>query len=79
MSFGVGHRCGSNLALLWLFLTAAALIQPSAWELPYAIDVALKRPKKKKKVKSALSPEFLCTDLIFLYIFFAWIERYLPR
>ena len=33
------------LALLWLWrrLTAAALIQPLAWELPYAAGVALKK------------------------------------
>ena len=28
---------------------AAALIQPLAWELPYAAGAALKRKKKKKK------------------------------
>ena len=38
MSCGVGHRCGSDLALLWLWCrpAPAALIQPLAWELPYA-------------------------------------------
>ena len=38
-------------ALLWLQrrLAAVALIQPLAWELPYAKDVALKRFKKKEK------------------------------
>ena len=30
---------------------AAALIQPLAWEAPYAAGVVLKRPKKKKKKK----------------------------
>ena len=30
-------------------LAAAALIQPLAWEFPYAMDVALKRQKKKKE------------------------------
>ena len=45
MSCGVGHRYGLDLALLWLWrkLAAAAPIQPLAWELPYAVDVALKR------------------------------------
>ena len=39
------------LVLLWLWrrLVAAALIQPLAWEPPYAMGAALKRPKKKKK------------------------------
>jgi len=47
----VGHRCGSDLALLWLWCrpAAAALIQPLGWELPYATSVALKLKKKKKK------------------------------
>ena len=45
MSCGVGHRCGSYLALLWLWHRPAAVapIQLLAWELPYAMDVALKR------------------------------------
>ena len=38
-SCGVGQRCGSDLALLWLWcrLAAAAPIKPLAWELPYAV------------------------------------------
>ena len=49
LSFGVGHRCSSDLALLWLWCrpAAAALIRPLAWELPYATGMVLKRPKKK--------------------------------
>ena len=36
-------------ALLWLWcrLAAAVIIQPLAWELPYATGTALKRQKKK--------------------------------
>ena len=34
---------------LWCRLAAAALIWPLAWELPYAVDAALKSKKKKKK------------------------------
>jgi len=51
MNCGVGHRRGSDLALLWLWcrLAAAALIRPLAWEFPYAVGAALKRHKKKKK------------------------------
>ena len=57
MSCGVGHRCGSDLVLLglWLWPVATAAIGPLAWEPPYAVDVVLekakrqKRPKKKKK------------------------------
>ena len=53
MSCGVGHRRGSDLALLWLWRrpAAAAPIGPLAWELPYAAGMALKRQKKKKKRK----------------------------
>ena len=40
VSCDVGCRCGLELALLWL--AAVALIQPLAWELPYAAVVALK-------------------------------------
>ena len=45
---GVGHRLGSDPALLWLWrrLAAVALIRP--WEPPYAANAALKSKKKKK-------------------------------
>ena len=39
MSCGVGHRCDSDLALLWL--AAVALVQPLSW------DAALKDKEKK--------------------------------
>ena len=53
MSCGIGHRRGSDLVLLWLWYrpSASALIQPLAWELPYATEASLKRQKKKKKKK----------------------------
>ena len=52
---GVGHRCGSEPKLLWLWcrLSATALILPLAWEPPYARRAALKKEKKKKKKKKA--------------------------
>ena len=58
MSCGIDHRCGLDLALLWLWrrLVATALIGPLAWEPPYALGVVLERPKKKKKV--ILIPEW---------------------
>ena len=45
MSYGVGHRWGLDLALLWLWRrpVATALIQPLGWEPPYAVGVALKK------------------------------------
>ena len=53
MSCGIGHRCGSDLELLWLWCRPATIarIQPLAREPPYAIGAALKRQKKKKKKK----------------------------
>ena len=47
-SYGVGHRCSLDLVLwLWCRLAAAALIQPLAWELPYASKYS---PKKINKI-----------------------------
>ena len=53
MSYGVGCRRGLDPALLWLSCrpAAVALIQPLAYEPPYAATAALKRQKKKKKKK----------------------------
>ena len=53
VSSGVGCICGLDPALLWLWCrpAAIALIQPLAWELPYAMGMALKRPKRKNKKK----------------------------
>ena len=47
VSCGIGHRCGSDVALLWLWrrLVATALIRTLAWELPYASGAALKKKK----------------------------------
>ena len=47
MSYGIGHR--HSLDPAWLWPAAAAPIRPLACELPYAVDVALKRQKEKKK------------------------------
>ena len=43
-SCGVGHRCGLDPVLLWLWCrqATAAPIRPLAWERPYATGVALK-------------------------------------
>ena len=51
VSCGIGHRCGSDQALLWLWrrLVATSLIIPLAWELPYAMGAVLKRQKRTKK------------------------------
>ena len=51
MSCGVGRRCGSDPALLWLWcwLAAIAPIHPLGWEPPYVPGGALKSKKKKKE------------------------------
>ena len=41
-----GHRCDSDLVLLWHRPAAAVLIWPLAWELPYTTGVAIKKKKK---------------------------------
>ena len=53
MSCGVGRKCGSDLALLWLWrrLVATAPIRPLAREPPNATEAALEKTKKKKKFK----------------------------
>ena len=50
VSCGVGLRHSWAPALLWLWctLTAVAPIPPLAWELPYAVGVALKIQNKIK-------------------------------
>ena len=52
VSCGVGRRCCSDMALLWLWQwpAAAAPIQPLAWELPYSKDAALKKKRNKKSI-----------------------------
>ena len=51
--YGVGHRHGSDPALLWLWgrLTGIAPIRPLAWEPPYAEGEALKSKEGKKERK----------------------------
>ena len=51
MSCGVSCRRVSDPELLWLWHRPAAIdpIGSLAWELSYAVGVALKGPKKKKK------------------------------
>ena len=45
------RKCGSDLALLWHWCRPAATapIRPLAWEPPYAMGMALKRQKTKRK------------------------------
>ena len=54
MSYGVGHRGGSEMALLWLWLrlAATALIGPLAWKPPYATGVALEKTKRQTHMRA---------------------------
>ena len=70
MSCGVSRSRGLDPALLWLCCrpAAGALIQPLAWEPPYAACSALKR-KENKQTKKKPKNESKCKksdkDLIF--------------
>ena len=59
MSCGEGRRCGSDLALLWLWHRSAVIapIRPLAWKPTYAAGAAKKRKKKKKKKKKKRKKE----------------------
>lgn len=52
MRCGVGHRCGWDLILLWLWhrLAAASPIRHLAWAPAYVVGAAIKRQKKKRNV-----------------------------
>ena len=72
MSCDIGHRHGSDLALLWLWCgkAATALILPLAWEFPYATGEALK--KKKFALchfifRRELEPKLVPTERNFLF------------
>ena len=61
MSCGIGYRCSSDPALLWLWHrpVAAAPIRPLAWEPPYAAGAAqetakINKLKTKKNKKNSL-------------------------
>ena len=58
MSCGLGHRCGSDLALP----VATAPIRPLAWEPPYATGAAPEKTKRQKdKKKKKKEENFLYT------------------
>ena len=66
MSCGVGHRCGSDLALLWLWCRLAALapVRPLAWEPLNASGVVLERQRtnKQKLPSFLLSRYYKCKE-----------------
>jgi len=52
---GVGCRCGSDPALLWLWCrpVATALIRPLACEPPYAVGAVLEKAKRQKRKENS--------------------------
>ena len=54
MSCGIGHKRGSDLALLWLWHrpVATAPNRPLAWEPPYAVGAVQEMAKRQKKINS---------------------------
>ena len=71
MSFGVGCRCGSDLALRWLWrrLAARAPNGPLAWEPPYAEVAALERQKRQKINKYAYIYMYIYKNFTLLSIY----------
>ena len=64
VSCGVGHRCGLDPVLLWLWCRlATAPIRPLAWEFPYAVGEGLKKAKKKRK-KRKVDPHFIKKETV---------------
>ena len=57
MSCAIGHTCGLDPVLLWLWRgpVVTAPIRPLAWEPPYATGAAQEMSKKKKKSKKGNS------------------------
>ena len=57
-SCGVGHRLGSDPALLWLWRRPASTspIRPLAWEPPHAAGAAQEMAKRQKKQKTKKRP-----------------------
>ena len=72
MSCGVGHRHGSDLALLWprCRLASVALIGSLAWEPPCAVGVALEKAKRQKKKSSFEEYSMLAHILFFFFLSF---------
>ena len=70
MSCGVGHRHGSDVALLWLWcrLAATAPIRHLAWEPPICHECSPKKKKKKRKKKERKKRNISDTNPAFPYL-----------
>ena len=72
MSCDVGCKRGLDLALLWLCCRPAAIAptRPLAWEPPCAMDVALEKEKKKKKIEKGKKENAIYDNMaLLLYLF----------
>ena len=71
-SYGIGHRCSSDLMFPWLWHRpiAAAPILPLAQELPSATGEPLKNKTKQNKTKRML------LAMILLYILLAYCSSH---
>ena len=65
MICGVGHSCGLDPKLLWLWLwqAAVALIQPLAWELPYVG----KKKKEKERMPCSEDTQNMLSEIVHIY------------
>ena len=75
MSCGVDGTCGPDLAWLWLWPAATALIQPLAREPPRATGMALKRHTHKKVRKAISQDSFFSHPFLFSFFFFASVKQ----
>ena len=66
MSCGIGHRCGSDPTLLWLWRRPAATtwIGPLSWETPYATGVALKSKQQQQQLNRTTSYKLRDSSII---------------
>ena len=69
--------CDSDPMLLWLWRrpAAAALIQPLAWELPYATDVTVKEKKKFLNNRKTTNKKRYLLFLWFLFTFYSFGDQ----
>ena len=66
-----------KLLWLWRRSVATALIQPLAWEAPYAAGVDVKRQKDQKILKTENGWENVCHDsgpVLFVSNFYTFLE-----
>ena len=68
MSCGVGHKCGSDPALLWLWRrpVSTARIRPLGWEPQYAMGSGPGKDQKRRRNRCIL--QFFCGHMVKLKV-----------